>query len=163
MDYLKQNPLIQAQVDRRVQELYQLNEQAPSGNLRSQRVGGTTDIFIKKRAPWPQNYILTGRDKSRPTYDSLSPTQWMAGAIRAALDLTPVEKDHKLEYLASLMEDASDFSFESARACHAVVLTTMEQDKCQWSDTHQLVLKGTSLTKIRGKIHTVGKIIKVKE
>ena len=36
------------------------------------------------------------------------------------------------------MEDASDFSFEGARACHAVVLTTMEQDKCSWTDTHEL-------------------------
>ena len=62
----------------------------------------------------------------------------MAGALRGALDLPSKEKDHKLEYLASLLEDASDFSFESAHACHAVVLRTMEQDNCSWLDTNQL-------------------------
>ena len=36
------------------------------------------------------------------------------------------------------MEDASDFSFESARACHAVVLTTMEQDKFSYFDVNEL-------------------------
>ena len=36
------------------------------------------------------------------------------------------------------MEDASDFSFENAKACHAVVLTTMEADKLTWLDTDGL-------------------------
>ena len=76
--------------------------------------------------------------KTRPNYDSLNPFQWMADALRGALDLPSNEKGHKLEYLASLLEDASDFSFESVHACHAVVLTTTEQDKCSWLDTHQL-------------------------
>ena len=44
---------------------------------------------------------------------------------------------HKLKYLAHLLEDASDFSFESAKACHAVVLTDMERDKLTWEDTHE--------------------------
>ena len=33
------------------------------------------------------------------------------------------------------MEDAADFTFENAKACHAVVLTTMEADKLDWFDT----------------------------
>ena len=138
VDYLKANPQIQAQVDNRVRELHQLHDLNITGNFRSQRVGGTGDILVKKRVQWPQNYVLTGLSKTRPTYDSLNPFQWMAGALRGALDLPSNERDHKLEYLASLLEDASDFSFESAHACHAVVLTTMEQDKCSWLDTHQL-------------------------
>ena len=36
------------------------------------------------------------------------------------------------------MEDASDFGMDNAKACHAVVLTTMEQDRCSWEDTNQL-------------------------
>ena len=36
------------------------------------------------------------------------------------------------------MEDAADFTFESAKACHAVVLTTMEADKLDWFDTDGL-------------------------
>ena len=36
------------------------------------------------------------------------------------------------------MEDAADFTFESAKACHVVVLTTMEADKLDWFDTDGL-------------------------
>ena len=36
------------------------------------------------------------------------------------------------------MEDASDFSWESAKASHVVVLTNMESDRLQWSDMKKL-------------------------
>ena len=36
------------------------------------------------------------------------------------------------------MEDASDLSWESANASHAIVLTNMEDDRLQWSDTEKL-------------------------
>ena len=55
-----------------------------------------------------------------------------------ALDLPSADKDAKFQYLANLMEDASDFGFDNAKACHAVVLTTMEADKLTWSDTDAL-------------------------
>ena len=47
-EYLKANPHIQAQVDSRVQELHSLNNQLPAGNIRSQRVGGNSDVIVKK-------------------------------------------------------------------------------------------------------------------
>ena len=59
----------------------------------------------------------------------------MAGVLKTALDLP---NDQKIEYLANLMEDAADFTFESAKVCHAVVLTTMEADKLDWFDTDGL-------------------------
>ena len=36
------------------------------------------------------------------------------------------------------MQDAADFSFENAKACHAMVLTTMEFDRISWSETLEL-------------------------
>ena len=36
------------------------------------------------------------------------------------------------------MEDASDLSWESANASHAIVLTNMGDDRLQWSDTEKL-------------------------
>ena len=38
-----------------------------------------------------------------------------------------------LQYLADLMEDASDFSWASAKASHAVLLCEMEQGSIKWS------------------------------
>ena len=43
-----------------------------------------------------------------------------------------------LDYLGNLMEDASDFSWESAKASHAIVLTNMEADRLHWTDTDKL-------------------------
>ena len=43
-----------------------------------------------------------------------------------------------LDYLGYLMEDAFDFSWESAKASHVVVLTNMEEDRLHWSDSEKL-------------------------
>ena len=82
--------------------------------------------------------MLVGPNKERPTFISLTPTQFMSGCLKAALDLPESEKNAKLEYLSGLLEDASDFDIKSAKACHAVVLSAMEQDKLTWFDTEKL-------------------------
>ena len=93
---------------------------------------------IKRFVAWPQHHVLVGPDRKRPTYDSLDPFQWMAGCLKGALDLDESDRLKNLHYLADLLQDASDFSFDSAKACHAVVLTTMEHDKVSWQDTSDL-------------------------
>ena len=45
---------IQAEVDRRIKHLTDLNE---SGKLKSQR-GGNDTVFVKRQVPWPQNFVL---------------------------------------------------------------------------------------------------------
>ena len=128
-DFLRSNTDIQRQVDVRFAELHNAQVATSSlGKLKSQR-GGASDEPIKKFVAWPQHYLLVGKDKARPTYDQLTPMQWMSGCIKGALDLAESDRIFALKYFCNLLEDASDFSFENAKACHAVVLTTMEQDK----------------------------------
>ena len=43
-----------------------------------------------------------------------------------------------LEYLSEIMEDANDFSWQSAKASHAVLLCRMEEEKVEWHETHKL-------------------------
>ena len=38
-----------------------------------------------------------------------------------------------LDSLGNLMEDASDFSWDSAKAVHAIILRNMEADRVTWS------------------------------
>ena len=99
---------------------------------------GGTEVPIKRFVAWPQHHVLVGPDRKRPTYDSLDPFQWMAGYLKGALDLAEPDRLQNLHYLADLLQDVSDFSFDSAKACHAVVLTTMEHDKVSWQDTADL-------------------------
>ena len=87
---------------------------------------------------WPQHFILTGNRKSRRTYDDLTVTQWVSGFVRCIEEKSGETRASMLDYLGILMEDASDFSWESAKASHAMVLTNMEADRLQWSDTEKL-------------------------
>ena len=137
IDFLRQNIEIQRQVDARVAELHSTQVLGTQGKLKSHR-GGGPDIPIKRYVAWPQHQLLVGPDKKRPTYDQLTPFQFMAGCLKGALDLPDVDRMHALKYFTNLLEDASDFSFQSAKACHAVVLTTMEQDKLTWQNTDEL-------------------------
>ena len=43
-----------------------------------------------------------------------------------------------LEYLSEIMEDPNDFSWQSAKASHAVLLCRMEEGKVEWHETHKL-------------------------
>ena len=65
---LQQSKRMQAQVDQRIQQLKDLNEQ---GKFKSQR-GGKDTVWVQKEVPWPQNFILGGSNKNRVTYDALS-------------------------------------------------------------------------------------------
>ena len=47
-------------------------------------------------------------------------------------------RDLMLHYLDSLMEDASDFSWDSAKAAHAILLTNMEADRVTWLETKKI-------------------------
>ena len=60
------------------------------------------------------------------------------GCLKSVADLSESDKSHYLTYITDLLQDAADFSFESAKACHTVVLTTMEFDRVSWSDTLEL-------------------------
>ena len=65
---LQGTPHIQAEVDRRLKHLAELNE---AGKLKSQR-GGSDTVWVKKQVPWPQNFVLGGSNKSRMSYDNLT-------------------------------------------------------------------------------------------
>ena len=64
---LQQSKRMQSQVDQRIQQLKDLNEQ---GKFKSQR-GGKDTVWVKKEVPWPQSFILGGSNKTRVTYDAL--------------------------------------------------------------------------------------------
>ena len=107
IEFLRQNDALQSEVDRRLAELRNLNESATRGRVKSQ--WGV--LVIKRVVDWPENFILTGAQKTRPTYDDLSITQWVARFIRCIQEVKQeCNRASMLDYLGNLMEDASDFS-----------------------------------------------------
>ena len=48
-------------------------------------------------------------------------------------------KEHMLDYVIALLEDANDFSWGAAKASHAVLLCHMEQGEVtDFSDIHKI-------------------------
>ena len=83
---------------------------------------------MKKHIKWPHEYVLAGNNKERVTYDQLTMGQWVAGFCRTMRDEADKNcKEAMLNYLISLLDDANDFSWSAAKACHAVLLCRMEQ------------------------------------
>ena len=72
LGYLRSNESVQAEVDKRLAELAQINETATKGRLKLKR-GGPGDITVKRIVDWPQNFILTGSRKTRPSYLCIKP------------------------------------------------------------------------------------------
>ena len=129
---LQGTPHIQMEVDRRLKHLAELNE---AGKLKSQR-GGSDTVWVKKQVPWPQNFVLGGNNKSRISYDNLTWCQWVSGFAMIAREETNLQiKNSMLDYLSEIMEDANDFSWQSAKASHVVLLCRMEEGKVDWADT----------------------------
>ena len=100
-----------------------MDENKSGTKIKSLR-GGSVDVVVPNKVKWPQEYVLSGSKKERVQYDSLNVT----GFCRIMKEETNVEnKEHMLDYLIQLLEDANDFSWDAAKASHAVLLCRMEQ------------------------------------
>ena len=128
LNALRQDALIQLKVEQRLKELQETEKQ---GKLKSLR-GGLVEVMVKHKVKWPHEYILSGSNKERISYDQLSVVQWVAGFCRIMKEEKNVEsKEFMLDYLVSLLDDAQDFSWEVAKASHAVLLCRMEQGEIE--------------------------------
>ena len=105
-------------------------------------------MFVWPRVKWPHEFFLSGSLKECISYGQLTMPQWMAGFCRTMRDETNQNlKDHMLNYLIDLMDDANDFSWGVVKASHAVVLGRMEQGEVTgydqvrtWSPSQAMIL-----------------------
>ena len=68
---------------------------------------------------WPHEAILVGTARQHVTYDQLTLTQWVQGLCYNILEeKSGKHKDLMFAYLGDLMEDATDFSWQGAKAAH---------------------------------------------
>ena len=136
---LRNDRLIQDQIQDGLRELSGVDKQGTDHKVKSQR-GGAVDIFVKERIKWPHEYVLTGNTKDRITYNQLNITQWMAGFCRIMKEQScQVTKNHMHDYLIALLDDSNDFSWQAAKASHAVLLCRMEQGEViSWSETDKI-------------------------
>ena len=123
---IRQDLLIQAQVEKRLKELAEA-EKSGTHKQKSLR-GGPVEVLVPNKVKWPHEYVLSGSQKERVSYDQLSVIQWVTGFCRIMRDEQNRDiQNSMLDYLIALFDDANDFSWEAAKASHAVLLCRMEQ------------------------------------
>ena len=125
---LRQDIYIQNQVEKRLKDLA---DSVKTGNSKQKSLrGGSVEVIVPNRVKWPHEYILSGSQKESVSYDQLSVTQWMAGFCHIMKE-EQNSKNQKfmLDYLISLLDGVNDFSWDAAKASHAVLLCRMEQGK----------------------------------
>ena len=137
LELLKSSRL-QRKVDKRLRDLSQSSHSAGKLKYKSKR-GGEIDVKVRHRVHWPHEAILGGVNRQRVGYDQLSLTQWIQGFCRNVLEeKSESRKDIMISYLGDLMEDATDFSWQGAKAAHAVLLCEMERGSLRWEDTERI-------------------------
>ena len=126
MHTIRQDLLIQAQVEKRLKELAEA-EKSGTQKQKSLR-GGPVEVLVPNKVKWPHEYVLSGSHKERVSYDQLSIIQWVTGFCRIMRDeQDKTIQNSMLDYLIALFDDANDFSWDAAKASHAVLLCRMEQ------------------------------------
>ena len=129
---------MQQKVDKRIKQLVESSHLQGNQNFKSQR-DGEVDVQMKHKVHWPHEAILGGTARQHVTYDQLTLTQWVQGFCRNILEeKSGKRKDLMVAYLGDLMEDAIDFSWQGAKAAHAVLMYEMERGSVRWEDTDRL-------------------------
>ena len=126
---LKSKKSIQNKVDDRLKQLQDasISKSGKCDKFKSKR-GGNIDCMVKHKVAWPQDSVLGGQSRQRVTYDQLSLTQWVQGFAKNIIEEKSQDtRNHMLYYLADIMSDATDFSWQNAKAAHAVLLCDMER------------------------------------
>ena len=95
------------------------------------------DVTVKHKLAWPHEHILSGVNCSRIAYDQLSLYQWVQRFCKNVLNESCHSKWEKMiAYMADLMEDVNDFTWQGAKVAHAVLCCELEQGTvtCEDSD-----------------------------
>ena len=140
MQTLRQSADINRQVQQRYHELEEASRLSIQGNL---------DLLIealtkkqkneKIKVKWPQDLAFVGTMRKRPTYDPLTTCQWMLGYLRIRQEETDANiREHMIEYLTELMQGACDYSWESAKGGHSVLLHRMADGVVVWGQVKEV-------------------------
>ena len=115
LSHIRALKVLQKQIDRSIAKLAknQCEGNENSQKLKSKR-GGPVDVIVQQKVSWPHEHILGGQNRQRLTYDQITMPQFVQGFVKNILDeQNPQNREHMLQYLGDIMEDASDFSWQS--------------------------------------------------
>ena len=107
---------------------------------KSGRVKTAAD-FIKVEMEWPHFHVFRGASRKPAKYDEINLAEFVYGYLSIVLESeqSPAIGRRMLQHLRGLMMDTSEYSFEAARNCHAIVMQQLEQTRITWDDADKMV------------------------
>ena len=96
---------------------------------------------VRKVVNWPQDYCTVPGAQKQPTYDELSVYQWSQGFVQCILEEQSSKvKENMMKYFVSIMQDAIELSFATAKRAHGIVLQEMEKGSVDWQKLGKIEL-----------------------
>ena len=138
---LKNSADIHTRVNQRYAELENAVALGQQGNFNSflESLQKHVSKQEKVKVKWPQDPAFIRTQRKRPTYDQLNSMQWLLGFLRIRQEQQdPVIREHMIDYLTELTQDACDFSWEAAKGAHAVPMYRMGDGVITWSDISEI-------------------------
>ena len=146
-------PAVNPYADQRLLDLgYAVDDATPTGSKSLSKSGRvkTSDDRITRDVDWPHFHVhtITNGTSTPAEYEKLSMAQFFQGfALSLKKEQDPTIREHMLDHMANLGEDASTSPWPVVRACHALILQKMELGLLDWSDQ-------AKMEKIRNKCTT---------
>ena len=112
--------------------------------------GRSTDVYksgrfragihkVRHVIPWPQDYCTTVSGYKQPTYDDLNVFQWSQGFVYCVLEESHRKtRENMLRYFTSLMQDAVEMSFATAKRAHSIILQEIEKRNSDWDNLDKI-------------------------
>ena len=96
----------------------------------------TASDFIKIEVEWPHYHVYKRADRKPAAYDQLTVEEFVHGYLATVLEgkHSSSVQQLMLQHLRYPMRDAAEFSFDTARNCHGIVLQHLEQGRLTWAD-----------------------------
>ena len=140
LNTLRQATDLNQRVQERYKELEEANNQAATGKFEL-----LLDALIrdkktdKRKVKWPQDQAFIGVMRKRPSYEHLTICQWLLGFLRIQQEETDTMiRGNMIAYLCELMQDACDFTWDSAKGAHAVLLHRMADGVVDWTQLKEI-------------------------
>ena len=98
----------------------------------------TADDIVIAEIDWPHYYIYRGTERRPAKYSELTVAEFVLGYLSSMEKESSCVQAHMEKHLLDLMRDSIDFSWDSLRNFHGVLLNQFEMRRITWEDAEEI-------------------------
>ena len=104
---------------------------------KSGRARTANDIVVTE-IDWPHYHVYRGPDRRPAKYSELTVDEFVLGYLISMQSEGPATQLHMQRHLLELMRDTGDYTWESVKNFHAVLLNQFEMKRIKWTDVEAI-------------------------